>query len=84
MINEMIRITYMVFRNANYKYIRGDLIIHTSTYMVWFLKYKYIQVHAKTQYTCNVCPDRGKYLSSIHTMKAHMGILPEPLCNNVL
>ena len=33
----------MVFRNANYKYIHGDLIIHTSTYTVWFLKYKYTQ-----------------------------------------
>ena len=54
MIHEMIRIKYMVFRNANYKYIHGDLIIHTSTYTVWFLKYKYIQVHAKTQYMCNV------------------------------
>ena len=54
MIHEMIRIKYMVFRNSNYKYIHGDLIIHTSTYTVWFLKYKYIQVHAKTQYMCNV------------------------------
>ena len=43
MIHEMIRIKYMVFRNANYKYIHGNLIIHTSTYTVWFLKYKYTQ-----------------------------------------
>ena len=46
MIHEMIRIKYMVFRNANYKYIHGDLIIHTSTYTVWFKNtstYKYTQ-----------------------------------------
>ena len=41
MIHEMIRIKYMVFRNANYKYIHGNLKIHTSTYTVWFFKYKY-------------------------------------------
>ena len=54
MIHEMIRIEYMVFRNANYKYIHGDLIIHTSTYTVWFLKYKYTQkpnTHAMSEIT---------------------------------
>ena len=50
----IIKIKYMVLRNAKYKYIHGDLIIHTSTYTVWILK---IQVHTstcKTEYTCNV------------------------------
>ena len=38
----IIKIKYMVLRNAKYKYIHGDLLTHTSTSTVWILK---IQVH---------------------------------------
>ena len=55
----IIKIKYMVLRNAKYKYIHGDLLTHTSTSTVWILK---IQVHTSTWKPSTHAMSECKYL----------------------